>query len=425
MKRTVELDIESAEHARNWKSTARDLQETCPMAWSTTHGGFWVATRYRDILRLAQENDTFTAAKTFDPDTGIVEGGTSLPPMPVARLVPAETENPEWEGFRGLLNPRLSPKAVELLRSRAEGFAAGLIDRVIETGRMDIVDDYTNPLTAMVTLAVLGIPPEEWRTFADPLHALTSLRKSDPAYPHAIELAQIMDKRIEEEIDRRTANPGDDLISYLLNSKIDGQALRREDIHQMIFNVIAGGVDTTASLTANVILHLQENPDHRRRLIEDRTLIPKAREEFVRYFSPLHGTVRTAKTGASVAGQNVSAGDRIYLLLASANRDPEIFEDPDEVVLDRCPNRHIGFGAGMHRCVGSFLARMMFETMLNEFLDRIPEYEVLAEGADRYPSISPINGWVRAPISFPPGTRRAAATNGVSEGDQGHSPGDR
>lgn len=408
MKSELELDIESDEHAKNWESTARELRETTPMVWSTTHEGFWVVSKYLDILRVAQDNDTFSTAKTFNPDTGEVEGGTALPPMPVARLVPAETERPEWDGFRGLLNPRLSPRAVQSYRDRAEAFAAGLIAKVIQTGRMDVVDEYTNPLTAMVTLAVLGIPPEEWRTFAEPLHALTSLRKSDPDYGHAIKLAQAMDKRIEQEIDRRKTTPGDDLISYLLNSEIGGRPLRREDIHQMIFNIIAGGVDTTASLTANVIVYLWKNPDHRRQLAGDRTLLPRAREEFVRYFSPLHGTVRTATAEASVAGQAVSAGERLYLLLGSANRDPEIFENPDQVVIDRCPNRHIGFGAGMHRCVGSFLARMMFETMMNALLDRIPDYEVLIDEAERYPSISPINGWIKVPISFRPGGGPAA-----------------
>jgi cytochrome P450 len=407
MKPTIDLDIESPSHASNWPQTAKRLQHEAPVAWSTAYDGFWVVSRYMDALKVAQENGTFTTAKSFDPQTGKVEGGTALPPMPVDRLIPAETESPEWDGFRGLLNPRLGPRAVKGFKECATRFATELIDRVIEQGRMDAVDDFTNPLTAMVTLDLLGIPVEEWRTFAEPLHALTSLRKSDPAYADALELARIMDERIDEEIDRRTKEPGEGLVSYLLQQRIDGRPLRHEDIHQMIFNIVAGGVDTTSSLTANVIVYLWEHPDQRRLLVENRDLLPKAREEFVRYFSPLHGTVRTATRPSDVGGQDVSPGERVFLLLASANRDPEIFESPDEVVLDRYPNRHIGFGAGMHRCVGSFLARMMFETMMNEILDRIPEYQVLVEEAERYPSISPINGWVRVPITFPPGPRRS------------------
>jgi cytochrome P450 len=411
-KPTIELDIESPEHAAGWQETASRLRQACPMAWSTTYDGFWVATRYRDVVALAQDNDRFTTAKTFDPQTGHVDGGTALPPMPVERLVPAETDRPEWDGFRGLLNPRLSPRAAEGFRHRAESLAHDLLDQVIEAGEMDVVDDFTNPLTAMVTLLVLGIPTEEWRTFADPLHALTSLSKLDPAYQDAVALAAIMDRRIDEEIERRKQDPRDDLIGYLLASRIDGAPLRHDDIHQMIFNVVAGGVDTTSSLTANTVVHLGRNSEQRRQLAANRDLLPKAREEFIRFFSPLHGTVRTARERAAIAGQDLSAGDRIYLMLASANRDPDIFEDPDEVIIDRYPNRHIGFGAGMHRCVGSFLARMMFETMMNTILERIPHYEVIESGARRYPSISPVNGWVNVPIRFAPGPLTGAGGRG-------------
>lgn len=411
-KLTIELDIESPQHAADWQETASRLRKACPMAWSTAYDGFWVATRYKDIVSMAQDSDRFSTAKTFDPETGHVEGGTALPPMPVARLVPAETDRPEWDGFRGLINPRLSPRAVEGFRQQAKIFAEQLLDRVIESGEMDIVGDFTNPLTAMVTLLVLGIPTDEWRTFADPLHALTSLSKLDPAYKDAVALAGIMDRRIDEEIDRRKHNHQDDLIGHLLTSRIDGAPLRHEDIHQIIFNIIAGGVDTTASLTANVVVHLSRHPEQRRQLAADRDLLPKAREEFVRFFSPLHGTVRTAKENALVADQDVSTGDRIYLMLAAANRDPEIFEEPDTVIIDRFPNRHIGFGAGMHRCVGSFLARMMFETMMNTILDRIPDYVVIESEAGRYPSISPINGWVSVPIRFAPGKPTEAPLHG-------------
>lgn len=382
------------------------------MAWSTAYDGFWIATRYRDVVALAQDDDRFTTAKTFDPQTGHVEGGTALPPMPVERLVPAETDRPEWDGFRSLLNSRLSPRAVESFRQHAKTFADQLLDKVIEAGEMDLVGDFTNPLTAMVTLLVLGIPTDEWRTFADPLHALTSLSKLDPAYKDAVALAAVMDRRIDEEIERRKQTPRDDLIGHLLASRINGAPLRHEDIHQIIFNIVAGGVDTTASLTANAVVHLSRHPEQRRQLAANRDLLPKAREEFIRFFAPLHGTVRTAREDAVVANQQVCAGDRIYLMLASANRDADIFPDPDTVIIDRYPNRHIGFGAGMHRCVGSFLARMMFETMINAILDRIPDYEVIENDARRYPSISPINGWVSVPIRFAPGKPTGAVPRG-------------
>jgi cytochrome P450 len=407
LKPTISLDFESPEHAAGWEARAQELRQRCPFAWATDHGGHWIAARYKDIVRIVQDDGVFSTSKTFDPETMQVEGGVAIPPMPVARLVPAETDRPEWDVFRGLLNPRLGPRAAESFRDRAKTYATALMDQVIESGRMNTVDQFTNPLTAMVTLDVLGFPLEEWATFGDPLHALTSLNKGDPRYAHALELAAIMDRRIDAEIERRRAegHPGDDIIRHLMEAEVDGKPLAHADLHQLIFNVIAGGVDTTTALTSSVIIHLASHPDQRERLRADRALLPYAREEFLRFFSPLHGTVRTALSDSMVGDHEVTAGERIYIFLASANRDPEMFDNPDEVVLDRFPNRHIAFSAGIHRCVGSFLAKMMFEVMIEEILDRIPDYEVLAEGAHPYPSISPVNGWIDIPIRFTPGKR--------------------
>ena len=408
---TVALDFESPEHARAWEAKAEELRSRCPFAWATDHGGHWIASRYRDVVRIVQDDAAFSTAKRFDAATGHVEGGVAIPPMPVERLVPAETDRPEWDVFRGLLNPRLGPRAAEGFRAQAQEIATVLFDQVIESGRMDTVDQFTNPLTAMVTLAVLGFPLAEWRLFGDTLHGLTSLAKNDPRYPQAVAMAGVMDRRIDEEIElRRTQQiDQDDIIGHLMRAEVDGEPIAHKDIHQMIFNVIAGGVDTTTALTSSVIVHLARHPEQRERLRADRSLLPYAREEFLRFFSPLHGTVRTALSDSQVGGHEVTAGERVYIFLASANRDPEMFDKPDEVVLDRFPNRHIAFSAGIHRCVGSFLAKMMFDVMIEALLDRIPDYEVLEEGAALYPSVSPVNGWVNIPIRFTPGERSGLA----------------
>jgi cytochrome P450 len=407
MRPTIALDFESPEHAAGWEARSAELRSRCPFAWATDHGGHWIAARYRDVVRIVQDDAGFSTAKTFDPVTMEVTGGVAIPPMPVERLVPAETDRPEWDIFRGLLNPRLGPRAVEGFRARTKEIATVLLDQVIETGEMDTVEQFTNPLTAMVTLAALGFPLHEWRLFGDTLHALTSLAKNDPRYPQAVAMAGVMDRRIDEEIERRRTGKidQDDIIGHLLKAEVDGRPLAHKDIHQVIFNVIGGGVDTTTALTSSVIVHLWRHPDQRERLRADRSLLPYAREEFLRFFSPLHGTVRTALGDAEVSGHRVAAGERVFIFLASANRDPEMFENPDEVILDRFPNRHVAFSAGIHRCVGSFLAKMMFDVMIEAILDRIPDYEVLPEGAALYPSVSPVNGWVNIPVRFTPGKR--------------------
>ncbi len=402
---TTSIDIESAEHACGWEARFRDLRAECPMVWSSDHGGYWIATRYRDVLQIAQDDATFTSGKSVDPETGAIDGGVAVPPMPIARMVPVETDREEWTGFRGLINRWLGPKAAEERRGRAREFTDALIDRVIERGDMDVVQDLTSPLTALVTLEVMGFPLNQWRQFADPFHELVYLNKSAPEFAAAVAAMGWIDQRIDEEMAARRALPRDDLISHLVTTMIDGAPPAHDDLHQIISNVLSGGFDTTTALTSHTVLYLSRHPDQRARLIADRSLLPIAREEFTRFFTPVHGTARTTRKESFVGGQLLKPGERVFLLYASANRDAQIFENGDEIDITRFPNRHIGFGAGMHRCVGSFFARVMFDTMLETILDRIPDFAVVEAEARPYPSISPINGWINMPVRFTPRAR--------------------
>ena len=404
---TTAIDIESVEHARGWEARFQKARAECPMSWSTEHGGYWIAARYKDVLQIAQDDTTFTSGKTVDPETGAVDGGVALPPMPIGRMVPVETDRQEWTGFRELINRWLGPKSSEMRRGQARAFADALIDRVIEHGRMDVVQDLTSPLTALVMMEMMGFPLHQWRQFADPFHELVYLSKSAPEFATAVAAMGWIDQRIDEEMARRRLQPGDDLISHLVTAKIDGQLVAHDDVHQIISNVLSGGFDTTTALTSHTVLYLSRHPDQRARLIADRSLLPIAREEFTRFFAPVHGTARTTRKESRIGGQILKPGERVYLMYASANRDEEIFDNGDEVDIARFPNRHIGFGAGMHRCVGSFLARVMFDVMLETIFDRIPDFAVLEAEAQRYPTVSPINGWITMPIRFTPGTRLA------------------
>jgi cytochrome P450 len=136
-------------------------------------------------------------------------------------------------------------------------------------------------------------------------------------------------------------------------------------------------------------------------------MIPRAREEFLRYFTPIHGTARNISKATVVRGEQMLPGERVLLAYASGNRDEGVFEDADRIIMDRTPNPHIGFGAGIHRCVGSFVARMMFEVMLAEVLERLPDFRVLEDQAKRFPSISEVNGWIAMPAIFTPGRKLA------------------
>ncbi len=405
----VDFDHHSAEHAQNWPSIYDELRSAHPTAWSPRYGGFWVASRYSDIVSIAQNLDCISSLKIVDPETGEEKGGNTIPIIPNARTEPGEIDSPEWDAVRGFLMRRFSPKAAEQLRERARTIAAALLDRVIETGRMDLVHDLTGPLPAIMTVVdIFGFGVDEWQPFAEAFHARAALKRGDPAWEAASAELRRFRRRLGEEIERRRAEPKDDLIGLLANGEIDGRPLDQDRIQAIGWQLFSGGVDTTTALTSHALIYLGENPAERQRLIDDATLIPRACEEFVRFFTPIHGAGRNVKQDARINGFPLEAGDRIFLAYAAANRDPAVFEDPHELKLDRTPNRHVGWGSGQHRCLGSFFARMMFQSMLEAVLTRLPDYELVLGGVRRYQSIGYANGVVSAEIRFTPSRRVGA-----------------
>jgi cytochrome P450 len=402
----VAFDQHSKQHADNYPQIYAELRRTCPRPWSENYGGYWIATRYQDILAIAQAKDSFTSDKTVDPLTGEVKGGNTIPSLSPYRLLPNESDSPEWESVRTFLNRRFSPKAVEERRPQTRAWVDELIDRVIESGEIDFLEDFTNPLPGYVTMDIFGFPLADWNRFADPAHRLIYLTQDDAGFAEAFANLDYFRQRVDEEVEKRRRDPRDDLLGLLANGEVDGAPLDRQRIQEISWQVLAGGVDTTTALTANVLLHLGRRPDHRQRLIDEPELLPIACEEFVRYFSPVHGPARNAKADVEIDGWKFDKGDRVTLAYSSGNRDPEIFDDPEELVLDRIPNRHIGFGAGMHRCMGNYLARMMFQEMITGVLTRIPDYEIVEEGLSRYTSVGNVNGWIHVPARFNPGRKR-------------------
>jgi cytochrome P450 len=162
--------------------------------------------------------------------------------------------------------------------------------------------------------------------------------------------------------------------------------------------MMAGGMDTTTAVLANAALYLFQNPDERRRLIDEPELLPSAIEEFLRFYSPVQALARTVASDTVLHGQQLREGQRLLLSWASANRDETVFDRADEVVLDRKPNRHAAFGLGAHRCLGSHLARLEIRIVLGELLRRAPNYRILSGESERYESIGVVNGWSTMPI---------------------------
>jgi cytochrome P450 len=412
MKCPIAFDHHGAHHSRRWPEVYSSLRETCPRSWVDRYDGFWLATKYSDILSISQRTDVISVVKEVDPDTGAEVGGVTIPTAQGARSIPNELDSPEWDRVRGFMTRKFSPKAADNLRDRTEQLMNMLVDEFIETGRLDFVEHITNPLPGMVTVEILGFPLHEWKAFSDPIHQFVSLPRNDPRLAEAAAGILHFRDRVDEEIALRRKEPREDLLSYFAHGTIEGEPLPYELIQDLAWQIMSGGVDTTGSAAANAFLYLGRNPERRRWLREDPARLPRACEEFVRYFTPIQGAARTVKDDAEIDGWRLREGDRLLLAYASGNRDPEKFEDPEDVRLDRSPNRHIGFGAGQHRCLGAFLARMMFQRLLEVFLRRIPDYEIDESGVAHYPSVGFVNGLVSLPATFTPGPRVGGASAG-------------
>jgi len=397
-KQTV-FDHHSPEYAENSTAINADLRAHCPVAHSDAHGGFWVVTRYEDVVRVAKDDETFASGHTVN---GVSPLGVTIPPAPLPHI-PIEMDPPDYLPYRKLLNPLFSPAVSEGWRPRITHWVDVCIDEVIETGSIDLVGDLANPVPALFTCEFLGLPIEQWREYADVMHAIIY---TPPAEQEEIvkRYLALMGGVFAIIADHR-AHPRDDVISTLIDARIDGKPLPDETIASIIDLIIAGGFDTTTAVAANALIYLADHPDQRRLLIEDPSRIPQACEEFLRCFTPQQALARTVTKPVALGGAELRPGERVLMSWASANHDETVFAKPDEVILDRFPNRHTTFGIGIHRCLGSHIARSELVSMVSRVLDRLPDYTVDHSTAARYPSIGIVNGWITAPATFTPGRR--------------------
>jgi cytochrome P450 len=393
---TVHFDHHDPEFAKDpWPQLAH-LRQTCPVARSEAYDGFWVLTGYDEIKQVAHDDATFSSAETI-----------LIPPKKNAsqKSIPIEMDAPEFVEYRKIMQSLFAPPAVERLNPVIEYYANHCIDEFIENGEVDIVHDFADPLPVMVTLHKLGLPIDEWRRYAEPMHKTVFLRQDNPARAGVLEELGWIVGTIKEAIAQRKEAPRDDMITYLLNTKPFGEPVSDHAVQEMVMLTMQGGFDTTGSAISSALLHLDRDRDARQRLIDEPDLMRTAIEEFLRVGAPQFALARTAKRDTEVGGCPISKGDRLLLVWASANRDEGVFERADEVVLDRFPNRHMAFGLGAHRCLGSTLARRQIQVALEAILRRLPDYEVDHDRLVRAETIGVTYGTFAMPITFTPGRR--------------------
>jgi cytochrome P450 len=292
------------------------------------------------------------------------------------------------------------------MRPFMEQSAHWFLDQRIGDGQMDFVLDYASPVPAILTMRLMGLPYDNWQLYANLFHSVMAVAQDSHEYANAIaEVPTMMDGLLTFAAARR-AEPRNDLTSFLVRFEFDGKRLDDAQVLDILWNLIGGGVDTTTSQTALCLLHLGTHPHLRQQLVDHPELYRTATDEFLRYFSVNQQLSRTVTRDVVLGGQQLRRNDRVIISWLAANHDEREFERPDEIVLDRLPNRHVAFGLGPHRCIGSHLARVMFEVMVQAVLDRVPDYRVDVGGVYEYLGNPSLTGLGRLPVTFTPGVAR-------------------
>ncbi len=372
----------------------RDLRERCPVAHTERGKSTFMPTTYEDVAQVAHDTEHFSSR-----DVGVVSAadGSFLVAPPITSDPPFHTD------ARRLLLPAFSPKAVEQLRPTTVAMADQLIDAIEGTGRADAAADYAQHLPPRVIALMLGIPTEEEDRFTDWAVRILQIGPTDPEVGR-LATREVLDY-FRGQVERRANEPGDDLVSHLLACRLDGAPLSEKHVLGTCFLLLVAGIDTTWSSIGSSLWHLATHPEDRARLVADPALIPTAIEEFLRAYGPVT-MAREVIGETEIGGRTVCPGEKVLLTFPAANRDPDRFADPDEVMIDRQQNRHIAFGVGIHRCLGSNLARMELQVAVERWLDRIPDFE-LAPGAEVTWTGGQVRGPRTVPVVFPPrGTGR-------------------
>ncbi|MFF2846345.1 cytochrome P450 [Streptomyces sp. NPDC058001] len=405
---TYDFDRHTPEYRHQFESITEEMQSRCPVAWSDTHGGHWVASGHHELFELARSADVLSN----DHDVkGERRGyrGINIPSAPRGKGFRGgflEMDPPEQRYYRQTLNPYLSPAAINRWVPLIDEVVRACIDEKIEEGRIDFVDDLANIVPAVLTLAMMGIPLKHWTIYNEPAHAGVYTPPNSPDMKRVVELHKAMMGDLARQIAEVRQNPRPGLVDALVRADINGENPTDDELIGVLALLIGGGFDTTTALTAHVLEWLAQNPGERDRLSRERdTLLDSATEEFLRYFTPAPGDGRTFSDSCEIAGTRFEEGERLWLSWAMANRDPSVFPDPHTIDLTRKGNRHTSFGLGIHRCIGSNVARTVFKRMVLQVLDRMPDYRCDPEGTVHYETIGVIQGMRHLPATFTPGKR--------------------
>jgi cytochrome P450 len=407
--RSYHFDRHTPEYRLQFEAITEDLQSKCPIAWSETYDGHWVASGHQEVFDIARSADLVSNDKDLTGERPAYKGISIPADSRDFRGGFLEMDPPAQRHYRQSLNPYLSPAAVARWTPFVDEIVRASLDEQVERGSIDFVDDLANIVPAVLTLAMMGLPLADWPVYCEPAHATVYTPPNSPDMPRVIQQSKEMGARLYQAILEIRENPRPGMIDALVRAEIAGGTPDDTDITGVLALLIGGGFDTTTALTAHALEYLSEHPDERGRLSAERdTLLDSATEEFLRFYTPAPGDGRTITADCTMGNTSFKEGERLWLSWAMANRDPKVFPDPNRIELDRKGNRHSSFGLGIHRCIGSNMARMTFKRMLTAVLDRMPDYSCDPAGAVHYPTIGVIQGMKHLPATFTPGPRLGA-----------------
>jgi cytochrome P450 len=398
----VRFDHNSPEHAADPVASYRALRSEHPVAWSEANGGYWVVSGYEAVFEAARDDDIFSSARSSDGGEGLT---VVIPKTPMHLHIPIELDPPDFRKYRKVINAVTAPAAVERMAGMIDYYCTWFVDQVIERGECDITELIGVP--SIVTVAWLGLPVDDWQRFASAHRATLAHPRGSAEYAHAVEVdLPYLAEQMRTTIAARHQEPRDDVISFLLAQSVDDRPLTEDEVFSIVDLLVAGGTVTTSNLVSQTLVWLYQHPDVRQRLITEPELLDRAIEEFLRCFAPSQALARTVVRDVEFHGCSLRKGDRALLVWASANRDEAGgFEHPDELDVERWPNRHMSFGVGIHRCAGSHIGRAIAKQLLTEVLTRMPDLEIDLDGLVPYASQGANSGYARVPARFAPGPR--------------------
>jgi cytochrome P450 len=373
------------------------LREEAP-AYHNERYDFWALSRHADVEQALVNWQVFSNTRSDILD--IIKAGIELPPGVILFEDP-----PTHTMHRGLMSRVFTPRRMAALEDQVREYCVRCLDPLVGSGGFDVIAELAAELPMRVIGMLLGIPEQDQVAVRDKTDRDLRTRPGEPMRVRQGSVAN--GDMFAEYIDWRAEHPADDLMTQLLNAEFEDEhgvkrTLTRDEVLTYTTVLAGAGNETTGRLIGWLAKLLAEHPDQRRQVVEDRSLVPRAIDETLRFEPTGHASARYVMQDVEYHGVTIPAGSAILLLLASANRDPRRYEDPDTFDIHREDITHLTFGFGLHYCLGANLARLEARVALDELLDRFPEWDLDADGMRLAPT-STVRGWERLPIVLPTG----------------------